>query len=97
MSGKVVSSLGYGRCDASTMVRFAMATVRIWLYTQNGGGITKMVSEHSEQKTDSGRGFLRRKWGLIILVVLCLLMAVAVAARLWDEFHQPETPRRRPD
>ena len=50
-----------------------------------------MASEQSEQATDSRRGLLRRKWRLLVLVVLCLVLVEVVAARLWDELHYPKT------
>ena len=42
---------------------------------------------------DSRRGFLRRKWRLLLLVILGLVAAELVAARLWDEFYPVEAGR----
>ena len=50
-----------------------------------------MPGQH-EQTTASYRDFLRRKWRLLLLVLLTLAAAELVAVRLWDEFH-PVQPR----
>ena len=49
--------------------------------------------EQDERTTDSRRGFLRRKWRLLLLVVLGMLAAELVAARVWDEFYPVEAGR----
>ena len=54
---------------------------------------TKTMSEQDERTIDSCRGFLRRKWRLLLLVVLGLVAAELLAARLWDEFYPLEAGR----
>ena len=90
-----------GRCNLSrapadatpTGVRQVhLAAVRIeaslGIYVRTG----PIRSMHEEQRSELQRSFLHHRWRLLILVLVGLVMAELVAARLWDEFHRPVTP-----